>query len=190
MFGRRKRLPAHARPPLVPDERIVAWASIVDRSSVGGDRPQVVVATTLGLWLPGRAERLSWAGIHKATWSGSRLTITPAVPVGEAPAYAGMAGKAPAYAVMADGADIVADLEAPGSLPAEVRTRVTRSVALTEHLAVPGGGVRVVARRVPGVDGVTWHVRYDPGTDADDPDVAAATAEFVAAFAADFSTVR
>jgi hypothetical protein len=42
----------------------------------------------------------------------------------------------------------------------------------------------VVARRVPGVDGVTWHVRYDPGTDPDDPAVVSATAELVAEAAA------
>jgi hypothetical protein len=29
---------------------------------------------------------------------------------------------------------------------------------------LPGGGVRVVARRVAGTDGLRWTVRYDPAT--------------------------
>jgi hypothetical protein len=45
---------------------------------------------------------------------------------------------------------------------------VTRSVAYTEHHPVPGGAARVAARRVAGVDGLTWTVRPDPGTPADD----------------------
>ena len=42
----------------------------------------------------------------------------------------------------------------------------------------------MVARRVPGVDGLTWHVRYDDGTDADRPRGGAATDELVAEAAA------
>ena len=38
----------------------------------------------------------------------------------------------------------------------------------------------MVGRRVPGRNGVVWHVRYDPGTDGSDPDVVAFTAELVA----------
>jgi hypothetical protein len=65
-------------------------------------------------------------------------------------------------------------------VPATVRDRVTKSVAFTGHFAVPGGGVRVVSRRVPGRDGVDWHVRYDEGTDPGDPEVKALTDEIVA----------
>ncbi len=68
----------------------------------------------------------------------------------------------------------------PGSVPPQVRNRVNRSVAYTRHHEVPGGGVRVVARRVAGIDGVTWHVRFDEGTDAADPLVVEATAALVA----------
>jgi hypothetical protein len=57
---------------------------------------------------------------------------------------------------------------------------VTRSVAFTAHHPLPSGGVRVVARRVAGRDGLAWHVRYDDGTDVADPAVLAATAELVA----------
>ena len=61
---------------------------------------------------------------------------------------------------------------------------MTQSVAYTAHHPLPGGGVRVVGRRVAGVDGAAWHVRYDDGTDAADPEVAASTAELVAEAAA------
>jgi hypothetical protein len=53
----------------------------------------------------------------------------------------------------------------PGDVPATVRERVTKSVAYTAHHPLPTGGLRVVARRVAGVNGVAWHVRYDDGTD-------------------------
>ena len=46
---------------------------------------------------------------------------------------------------------------------------------------MPGGAGRIAARRGPGVDGLTWTVRYDPGTPTDDEDVAAETARLVAA---------
>lgn len=173
MFGRR-RLPAGARPPLDKDERIVAWAQ------TAGDG--VLVATTRGVWLPGRERRLGWHEIHKAAWSGSTLSLTPAVEV----------SSREGYTVMADDSLIILSLTDPGDVPYEVRKRVTRSVAYTAHYPLPGAtspesGVRVVARRVPGVDGVTWHVRYDQGVDAHDPDIVSATDELVSACSASFS---
>lgn len=162
----RRKLPAAARPRLVRDERVIAWAST-------SDGPQrAVVVTTLGVWLPDR-DRLGWHQIHKASWSGSQLTIIPAVLVAERDGYD----------VMADGPPVSADLVDPRDVPEEIRKRVTRSVAQTFHEALPGGGVRVVARRTPGVNGVRWHVRYDDGTDRDDPAVVAATEELVSVFA-------
>src|SRR5262249_10630769 len=83
------------------------------------DGPWVVV-TTLGLWLPDRP-RLGWHQIHKATWSGARLTVVPAVPVGDGGTYT----------VMADDAPVTAHLADAGDVPAAVRARVTRSVAVT-----------------------------------------------------------
>jgi hypothetical protein len=169
VFGltRRRRLPAGARPRLARDERVVAWASTSEASTSDSS---VVVVTTLGVWLPQRTDRLGWHQIHKATWSGSLLRIIPAV----------AAGAGDGYAVMADGAEVAVSLTEPGDVPAEVRERVTRSVAYTEHYDVPGGGMRVVARRVPGVDGVSWHVRYDGGTDPTAADVVAATTHHLA----------
>jgi hypothetical protein len=90
--------------------------------------------------------------------------------------------EAEGYAIMADDAAVEVVLSDPGDVPVRVRERVTRSVAYTRHHPLtPGGGVRVVGRRVPGADGLAWHVRYDEGTDREDPDVRAATAELVGA---------
>lgn len=163
VFGRRKRPPAELRPALAPDERVLAWA----RTPPAG----AVVATNLGLHLPGRPGRLGWHEIHKAQWSGRELTVIPGAVVEQ------RAG----YVVMVDQPAITLAVTEPGDLPPVVRTRVTRSVSFSSHHLVPGGGVRVVGRRVPGVDGVSWAVRYDLGTDPHGPGVADATAQLVAA---------
>ena len=176
VFGRRKP-PRSLRPKLDKGERWLAWARSAD------DPGRAVVVTTLGLWLPGRA-RLGWHQIHKATWSGSRLTVIPSVPVGDPVPMDG----AGSYAVLADDEPVTVTLAEPGDVPAEVRTRVTRSVAYTAHHPLPGGGVRVVARRVPGANGLAWHVRYDDGTPHDDPEVVAATTQLVAEAVAARST--
>ncbi|HEX8632282.1 MAG TPA: hypothetical protein VF755_29335, partial [Catenuloplanes sp.] len=114
--------------------------------------------------------RLGWHEIHKAVWSGRELRVTPAE----------VREPLDGYAVVADQPEVGHLLLDPGELPHQVRTRVTRSVAYTAHHTLTGGGgVRVVARRVSGVDGLTWTVRYDPGTPVD-PVVTDATAELVA----------
>jgi hypothetical protein len=168
----RRGLPPAARPALVRGERVLAWSSTSGAST--SDTPSgTVVVTNVGVWLPGRTERLGWHQIHKATWSGGRLTIVPSTFVS--------AGKD--YAVLADDAAVDVSLADPGDVPAIVRERVTKSVFSTAHHDLPGGGVRIVARRVPGVDGVEWHVRYDEGTDVDDPDIVSATEDLVTAAA-------
>jgi hypothetical protein len=153
-------------PPLAAGERVLAWARLGAGSAV--------VATNLGLFLPGSGARLGWHEIHKATWDGKELTVVAAGLVERREEYAVVANLPPVSVVPAD----------PGDLPQVVRTRVTRSVALSSHHRVPGGGVRVVARRVPGVDGLAWTVRYDDATGRRGPGVAEATAELVARHAA------
>jgi hypothetical protein len=161
LFRRTPRLAADRRPDLAPDERVLAWAEAPSG---------VVVATNRGLWLPGRDARLGWHEIHKATWSGRDLVVTPAELVEQREGYAVTADRRPETYPLAE----------PWDVPEQVRARVTRSVAYTSHQAIPGGGgLRVVARRVPGVDGLTWMVRYDAGTDGSDADVADATAALV-----------
>lgn len=162
VFRRRPKLPASRRPALERDERVLAWAA----TEVGGDA--VVVATNRGLWLPG-LDRLGWHEIHKAVWSGRELRVTPAQ----------VCEQRDGYAVVADQPEVSHLLLDPGELPHQVRTRVTRSVAYTAHHGIAGGGgARVAARRVSGVNGLTWTVRYDPGTPVDAV-VADATAQLV-----------
>lgn len=165
-LGRWRGLPKSSRPALDAQERLLAWASTPSGA---------VVATNLGLWLPGRAARLGWHEIHKVSWAPPRLTIIAAVRV----------DTAPEYAVMADLAPETITLDHPGELPHTVRQRVTRSVAYTQHQPVPGGGgVRVVARRVPGVDGLSWHVRFEDGASHTDERAAAIAAGLIAAVGA------
>ncbi|MFI5911373.1 hypothetical protein [Dactylosporangium sp. NPDC051541] len=150
---KRRRLPADRRPKLAPDERVVAWA--------GATGDNIVVATNHGLWLPGADERLGWHEIHKATWSGRQLAIIAAreVPVVD-----------DAYAVMEDLPPLIVTLLDPDRVPEQVRVRVNKSIAHTSHhpleeITGSRGGVRVVGRRVPGVNGLRWTVRYDEGVD-------------------------
>ena len=159
---RRPKLPASLRPALGPDERVLTWAAV--------EPEQALVATNQGLWLPD-GKRLGWHEIHKAAWSGRELRITPAE----------VAEQRPAYTVLVDGPVAVFLLLEPGELPDQVRTRVTRSVAYTSHHAMPAGGVRVVGRRVPGQNGLSWAVRYDSGTPVGLPAVLELTDELVTA---------
>jgi hypothetical protein len=87
----------------------------------------------------------------------------------------------PDYAVLIDAPVQSYLLLEPGELPDQVRTRVTRSVAYTAHHPLPVGGVRVVGRRVSGVDGLSWAVRYDAGTPVDAEPVVQVTRELVTA---------
>ncbi|WP_192772810.1 hypothetical protein [Plantactinospora soyae] len=165
LFSRGRRLPAARRPAgLDRDERVLDWAKVAD-----GD--EIVVVTDRGLWLPGDAARIGWHDIHKAVWSGRDLAVTRADLVEERTDYR----------VVSDGAVRTYLLVDPGDVPHQVRARVTRSVAYTAHHRLPGGGVRIAARRVRGIDGLTWTVRYDPGTPTGDGAVVEETDALVAA---------
>lgn len=171
LFGRRPRLPAQHRPALAPGERVLAWATVPADGGTAAADGGVVVVTNHGLWVPDRTDRWGWHELHKAVWSGRELTVTPATRVADRDGYV----------VMADAPVRTYLLLSPGSVPEQVRARLTRSVGYTVHHRLAGGGVRVVARRVTGVDGLTWTVRYDTGAAADDPATVAATDDLVAA---------
>lgn len=161
LFKRRPKLPGDAGVPLDTDERVVAWS----RTQAG----PYVVATDRGLWLPGR-DRLAWHEIHKAVWSGRELTVTPAEVV----------EKREGYDVTADLPPLTVLLVEPNDVPQQVRARVTGSVSYTAHHPIGGGGVRVVARKVRGQNGLSWAVRYDPDT-AQGPAVERETDDLVSA---------
>lgn len=114
----------------------------------------------------GYRRRLPWHEIHKATWNDGLLTITPGIEVEPG--------------VVADGPPLRIRLAEPRELPAEVRRRVTRSVASSTRHALPDGGVTIVARRQAGIDGLTWVLRFDEGTDRADPEVRQRAAELIA----------
>ena len=163
LFGKREKPPPEAVARLDPDERVVSWAP-----APGG----AVVATPLGLWLPGVPDRLPWHLIDKVIWRSNTLTLIPAVDSG-----GGVLVEQPPRSVR---------LEQPRDIPQNVRARIERAIAFTRHHALPGAegagvrrGVRVVGRRVPGQDGVSWQLVFDPGVDRDDPAVRAAASAFV-----------
>ena len=161
LFGRRPKLPAELRPALEDGERVLAWSAVAESA---------LVATNRGLWLPG-GPRLGWHEIHKAAWSGRELRIIPAE----------VAEVREDYAVLVDSPPVTFLLLEPGELPDQVRTRVTKSVAYTSHHSLPQGGLRVVGRRVSGVDGLSWAVRYDSGTPVDAEPVIDVTRDLVRA---------
>jgi hypothetical protein len=160
---RREKPPAEATARLDPDERVVSWAP-----SSGG----AVVATPLGLWLPGVPDRLPWHLIDKATWRDPVLTLILAVDPGD-----GVLVEQPPRSVR---------LDESRDIPRTVRARIEKSIAFSRHHPLPGPegagvrrGVRVVGRRVPGVDGVSWQQVFDAGVDRDDPAARTAASAYV-----------
>jgi hypothetical protein len=126
--------------------------SVAASGTSGGE---LVVATSLGLWLPGE-ERIGWHLISKATWDGSALTVVAAVE----------SGAAGAAVLLTDQPPRQYPLEQPGKLPQAVQRRVTQSVVDRHRHELPGGGAWFVRRRVPGQDGTILQVRADAGVDA------------------------
>ncbi|HEY5032134.1 MAG TPA: hypothetical protein VIJ54_06645 [Actinomycetes bacterium] len=141
---RRPGPPAQARQVAAHGERVIAWG----RDGLG----QPVVATTVALYVPGRSgdhERLPYETIAAAVWADPTLELT-------------LVGRSRLRHLVR--------LDEPGEIPPVVRERVTASIALSEHIDLGGGGgARITARRVPGEDGLTWNVVFDPGLDASDP---------------------
>lgn len=137
----------------------------VAASCTSGGEP--VVATSLGLWLPG-AQRLGWHLVSKATWDGNALTVIAAVEIGAA-------GTA---VLLADEPSRRYPLENPGKLPEAVQRRVTGSIVDRHRHELPGGGAWFVRRRVPGQDGTVLQVKADAGAD---PAAVARLAEQVSA---------
>jgi hypothetical protein len=57
----------------------------------------------------------------------------------------------------------------PGSVPETVRERVTATVVVSTHVKLPGGGVRIAARRpARGGGEPRWTFVFDPGLDPTD----------------------
>ncbi|MEW9527732.1 hypothetical protein [Microbispora sp. NPDC049125] len=139
LFGSR-RLPADVRGALALAPGERVISHVPD--GAGGH----VVATTQALHLPG-GRRLPWHLMDKAVWDEEGVTVT-----------------------MTDGTVDRAPLPEPGALPETIRERVTASIVVSRHVRLDArGGVRLVARRVPGYESPRWEFIFDPGLDAADP---------------------
>ncbi|GGP42111.1 hypothetical protein [Saccharothrix coeruleofusca] len=132
---------------LEPAEHVVASAAT---------RDGWLVATSLGLWLPGaRPRRLGWHLISKATWSGGALSVVEAV-------EDGAVGE---VVVLRDLPPRRFALEEPGKLPEAVHKRVTGAIRSRHRHESPGAWF--LRRRVPGRDGLVVQVRPDEGEDVE-----------------------
>jgi hypothetical protein len=139
MFGSR-RLPPEVRTALA----LRPGERVLSRARTADDG--YAVATTEALHLPGGV-RLPWHRVDKATWDEEGVSVT-----------------------MTDRAAHRAALPDPGLLPETVRERVTASIMASRHVRLdPRGGVRLVARRVPGTDEPRWDFVFDAGLDPADP---------------------
>jgi hypothetical protein len=140
---RRERPPADVVALLDPDDRIVSWAPTV----AGG----TLVASRRGLWWPDSPSPrlINWERIDKATWQDAAVTVVEADLIDDL--------------LLIDRAPVRIELAEARDLPQTIRQRVQSGVVSSE--LVTGGGVsmRVVGRRVPGRDGVSWWARLEPG---------------------------
>jgi hypothetical protein len=90
--------------------------------------------------------RLPWERVEQAVWKDGLLVVRE---VG--------------------GARHTVHLSEPGSVPETVRERVTSTVVISTHVKLPGGGVRIAARRpARGAGEPRWTLVFDPGLDPTD----------------------
>ena len=147
-----------------PDERVLAWGVLA------GDEGWLV-ATSRGLRVvpPHVASVeadvegavLPWHEVGHATWSaapagGGTFAVTPLTEV-----EPGVQAREPVRRhVLTDA----------GDLPAVLRRRVDQTVVASQRSPLPGGGgVVLVARRIPGQPAREWTVVFDDDADRSDP---------------------
>ncbi|MEP6697573.1 MAG: hypothetical protein ABJA34_11950 [Pseudonocardiales bacterium] len=158
------RPPAEVIGAIEPGDRMLSWAV----PTAGG----YAAASRLGLRLP-EGRLLAWHTIDKVTWRAGEMIITESTEVSP--------GVREALPVL------VLSLAEPRDLPAVVRARVTRSIAYTTRHIVHGAHVRIVARRMPGLDGLAWSLRFDNVADRDDAAVRAAADQLMAGIRSDLT---
>lgn len=139
------------------DERVLAWGRMTRDEGW-------LVATSRGLRVlgPGEARSLlPWHEVGSARWAGTAdgggsFVVVPLVEV-----EPGVQARVPArqYA-LADA----------GDLPSVVRKRVDQTIVASQRFPLAGGGgVVLVARRLPGQAVKEWTVVFDDDTDRSDP---------------------
>lgn len=144
LFHRRGEPPPDVMALLPRDERVVSWADVA-----GGG---VVLATPAGLWWPDESgpRLIGWQYISKATWRDEILSVIEASVIDDL--------------LIVDRAPVSVMLEVPRDLPPVVHKRVTANVVRSVLIPVAGGGAaRLVARRIPGQDGVRCWARLEDG---------------------------
>ena len=145
-----------------PDERVLAWGALVHD---GG----WLVATSRGLRVvPSQvtsvtdAELVPWHEIGSAKWlatsnGGGRFEVVRLAEV-----EPGVQARQP---------EVRHALSDAGELPGVVRRRVDETVVASQRTPLPGGGgVLLVARRIPGQAAREWTVVFDDDAQRSDPE--------------------
>ncbi|GGD29965.1 hypothetical protein GCM10007231_31850 [Nocardioides daphniae] len=128
---------------------MLAHAVAEDGSVLAGTRDALHLAPIGGA----EPQRVPWQLVEAADWDAEASTFRVSE-VGE------WGAERPEHAYVLDEARLFLEL---------VRERVTASIVLQRHVAVPGGGMRVIARRAPhGSSEVLWVYEYDAGVDPSD----------------------
>jgi hypothetical protein len=146
----RHRLPEEARAvaltaaPLGEHERVLEWAA----TGSGG----WCIATTIGLRCPDGYELLRWDEVRHVTYRDGVMDVEPV-----------------------DSLSLRFRLDEAHHLPEIVRDRVSASIPYDRHvrLTSDGLGMRILARRRPDTEEMTWHPTYDDGLDLHDPTIRA-----------------
>jgi hypothetical protein len=144
-----------------PDERVLAWGTLAREQGW-------LVATSRGLRVvPAEvtsvadAPVLAWHEIASARWTaeaggGGSFVVIPLAEV-----EPGVQARQP------ERRHVLTDA---GDLPAVVRRRVDQTVVASQRAPLPGGGgVLLVARRIPGQVGREWTVVFDDDERRSDP---------------------
>jgi hypothetical protein len=146
-----------------PDERVLAWGALVRDEGwlVATSRGLRRVPADLPLTEAGGVAVLPWHEVASARWTatgdgGGRFEVTPLTEV-----EPGVQARLPVERHA---------LREAGDLPAVVRRRVDQTVVASRRAPLPaGGGVVLVARRVPGQAAREWTVVFDDDADRSDP---------------------
>jgi hypothetical protein len=145
------------------DERVLAWGVLARDAGwlVATSRGLRRVPADLALDRAGEVGVLPWHEVGHAAWTaagtGGTFAVTPLTEV-----EPGVQARLPVERHA---------LSDAGDLPAVVRRRVDRTVVASRRAPLPGGGgVILVARRVPGQAAREWTVVFDDDGDRSDPE--------------------
>jgi hypothetical protein len=147
-----------------PDERVLAWGTLARGGGwlVATSRGLRVVPSQVTSVEDADVEVLPWHEIGSAKWvatadGGGRFQVVPLAEV-----EPGVQARQP---------EVRHALSDAGDLPAVVRRRVDQTVVASQRSPLPGGGgVLLVARRIPGLPAREWTVVFDDDARRSDPD--------------------